>query len=81
MKSDESSTEVSAWETSFIIRLNAETNKINSFHEERHNECVEQLRNIETELSTVCHWVVNACKLIFFAVVLIEVSGSNTSMA
>jgi len=47
-------TELDTWEHSFVIRLNGETSKINIFYEERHNECVEGLRQIETDISSLC---------------------------
>lgn len=42
------------WELSFSSMLEAEITKINSFYEERHNECVDGLKGISLEIPTVC---------------------------
>jgi len=53
-KGDGTPNDIDAWEQSFSVRLTSETTKINSFYEERYNECVEGLRHVENELSSVC---------------------------
>jgi len=47
-------TELTAWEQSFVTRLTIEMSKINSFSDERQNEWMEGLRQIDTEVTGLC---------------------------
>lgn len=41
------------WEQSFSTMLDAEVNKTSSFYDERLNECLEGLKSLSAEISTV----------------------------
>lgn len=46
--------EIEAWEHSFSVRLTEEVKKVNTFYEERHNECLAGLKSIGTEIPLIC---------------------------